>query len=123
MTASTGACNSAMQRYCTLVIFVRKLRCRKMINCLILPNNAIMDEYSYGVTGDMVEQVRNSCICKNRQWFDSLLEPFFDLYQAEPGFQYAPFYYTYLDSFQRTTTVSINEDVQTVMQLLQYCPD
>lgn len=91
--------------------------------CMVMPNEDIQSSYAYGPDGKTVSVVRNSCLCKNRQWVDSLLEPFFDLYQLAPGFQNIPFYYTYLDSFQRETTVSVNADVQTVMELLQYCPD
>jgi len=91
--------------------------------CLVTSNEEIYDSYSYGVTGDMVAAVRNSCLCKNRQWFDTLLEPFYDLYQLAPEFEQMPFYYTYLDGFQREITVSVNDDVQSVLELLQYCPD
>jgi len=92
-------------------------------HCMVMQNDDIQNSYSHGISGRTVATVRNSCLCKNRQWVDSLLEPFFDLYQLAPGFQNIPFYYTYLDSFQRETTVSVNADVQTVMELLQYCPD
>lgn len=91
--------------------------------CLVMQNREIADSYSNGVTGEMVERVRNTCLCKNRQWFDSLLEPFYDLYQMAPDFEHSPFYYTYMDGFQREVTVSINQEVQNVMELLQYCPD
>ena len=91
--------------------------------CMVMNDGEIADSYSYGVTGEMVMDVRNSCLCKNRQWVDSLLEPFYDLYQLAPDFEYMPFEYTYLDGFQREITVSINDEVHTVMELLQYCPD
>lgn len=91
--------------------------------CMVMDDSEINGSYSYGVTDEMVLDVRNSCLCKNRQWIDSLIEPFFDLYQLAPDFEYMPFYYTYLDGFQREITVSVNADVQTVMELLQYCPD
>ncbi len=91
--------------------------------CMVMDDSEIGASYSYGVTGEMVIDIRNSCICKNRQWIDSLIEPFFDLYQLAPDFEYMPFYYTYLDGLQREITVSVNSDVQTVMELLQYCPD
>lgn len=91
--------------------------------CMVMDDGEISGSYSYGVTDKMVLDVRNSCLCKNRQWIDSLLEPFFDLYQLAPDFEYMPFEYTYLDGLQREITVSVNADVQTVMELLQYCPD
>ena len=91
--------------------------------CLVMDNGDFVDDYSYGVTGSMASDVRNSCLCKNRKWFDSLLEPFYDIYQMAPGFEYTPFFYTYLDGMQREVTVSVNEDVQNVMEMLQYCPD
>lgn len=91
--------------------------------CMVMNDDEFAQDYSYGVTGEMVMDIRNSCICKNRQWIDSLLEPFYDLYQLAPDFEYMPFEYTYLDGFQREITVSINDDVHMVMELLSYCPD
>jgi len=91
--------------------------------CLVMTDNDFQEEYSNGVTGNMVSDVRNSCLCKNRKWFDSLLEPFYDLYQIAPGFEYTPFFYTYLDGLQHEVTVSVNQDVQSVMNMLSYCPD
>lgn len=91
--------------------------------CIVMTDAQIAPEYSYGVTGGMVSDVRNSCICKNRQWFDTLLQPFYDLYKKSPGFEYTPFEYTYLDSLKRKMTVSVNQDVQNVMNMLKSCPD
>ena len=91
--------------------------------CMVMNNDEIANNYSYGVSGEMVVDVRNSCICKNRQWIDSLLEPFYDLYQLAPDFEYMPFEYTYLDGFQREITVSVNDDVHSVMEMLANCPD
>lgn len=91
--------------------------------CMVMDDGEIANEYSYGVTGEMVADVRNSCICKNRQWIDSLLEPFYDMYQLAPDFEYMPFEYTYLDGFQREITVSVNDDVHMVMEMLSKCPD
>ncbi len=91
--------------------------------CMVMTDGELANEYSYGVTGGMVADVRNLCLCKNRQWFDTLLQPFYDLYQMAPGFEYTPFEYTYLDSLQRKTTVSINQDVQNIMNMLKSCPD
>ena len=93
------------------------------MRCMVMDDNDTSGFYSYGVTAEMVMDVRNSCLCKNRQWVDSLLEPFFDLYQLAPDFEYMPFYYTYMDGLQREITVSINGDVQNVFENLQYCPD
>ena len=91
--------------------------------CMVMSDGDFQGDYSHGVTGDMISSVRNSCLCKNRRWFDSLLEPFYDIYQMAPGFEYTPFFYTYLDGMQREVTVSVNEDVQNVMDMLGYCPD
>jgi len=91
--------------------------------CTMMSDADIAEEYSYGVTGAMVADVRSSCICKNRKWFDTLLEPFYDLYQMAPGFEYTPFIYTYLDGLQRETSVSVNQDVQNIMHVLESCPD
>ena len=91
--------------------------------CMVMDDGEIQNNYSNGVNGAMVMDVRNTCLCKNRQWVDSLLEPFYDLYQLAPDFETMPFEYTYLDGLQREVTVSVNADVQTVMEMLQSCPD
>ena len=91
--------------------------------CLVMPNDAIAHSYSNGVTGQMVADVRNSCLCKNRQWFDTLLQPFVDIYERAPQFEEKEFLYTYTDGLQREITVSVNADVQTAIGLLSVCPD
>ena len=40
--------------------------------CMIMPDEDISRTYSNGVTGQMVADVRNSCLCKNKDWFVSL---------------------------------------------------
>ena len=91
--------------------------------CLVLTNDDIARTYSNGVNGEMVRDVRNTCLCKNKKWFQSLLAPFNDVYQRAPQFESTPFFYTYIDGMQRQITVSINDEVQKVVDMLQTCPD
>ncbi len=91
--------------------------------CLVMNNGDIVDEYSNGVDGEMATNVRNACLCKNRDWFIALLQPFRDLYERAPEFKKMPFNYTYVDGLKRTITVSVNRDVQNTMGLLANCPD
>lgn len=90
--------------------------------CMMMNDDEIEHSYSNGVTGQMVADVRNACLCKNRQWFESLLEPFFDIYERAPLFAEKPFVYNYTDSMQRDITVYINDEVQTTYGLLGACP-
>lgn len=90
--------------------------------CMVMNNDEFEDSYSNGVTGKMAIDVRNACLCKNRQWFNTLLEPFFDVYQRAPMFEEKPFAYTYTDDMQREVTVYINEEVHNTMGLLDACP-
>ena len=92
------------------------------LRCTVIPDDEIADNYSYGVNGNMVADVRNACLCKNKQWFETLLQPFKDIYERAPEFQYAAFQYKYIDGLQRHITVSVNDDVQTVLDLLKDCP-
>jgi len=71
---------------------------------------------------EMMADVRNTCLCKSRDWFDSLLAPFAQMYAAAPEFKSQPFAFAYQDGLQRTVTVSINRDVRNVMYLLSACP-
>ena len=90
--------------------------------CLVMSDEDIISRYSNGVTGKMVADVRNACLCKNRQWFDSLLEPFNDVYEQVPRFHGSEFTYKYTDDMQREISVSVNNDVQNVIGLLSACP-
>ena len=91
--------------------------------CLVMDNYDISPKYSNGVNDDMIIDVRNTCLCKNRQWFDSLLAPFNDIYATVPEFKSKAFNYTYVDGMHRNITVSVNEDVQTALNMLSNCPD
>ena len=90
--------------------------------CMVMNDDEIAHSYSNGVTGQMIADVRNACLCKNRQWFESLLEPFFDIYERAPLFADRPFVYSYTDSMQRDITVYVNDEIQTTSGLLGACP-
>lgn len=90
--------------------------------CLVMSDEDISSRYSNGVTGKMVIDVRNACLCKNHQWFDSLLQPFDDIYKRVPDFQKTAFVYSYIDGMNREMETSVNEDVQKTMGILSICP-
>lgn len=91
--------------------------------CLMMGQNDIASNYSNGVNGKMVMDVRNLCLCKNYKWFDSMLQPFVDMYERVPGFASEPFVYSYIDGMGRNINVSVNNDVQNVLDLLSTCPE
>ena len=93
-----------------------------MKRCMVMNDDEFDSSYSNGVTGKMAIEVRNACLCKNRQWFETLLNPFFDVYYRAPMFEDMPFAYTYIDDMQREVTVYINDEVHTTMGLLNACP-
>lgn len=90
--------------------------------CLVMGDEDISAKYSNGVTGKMVADVRNACLCKNKQWFDSLLQPFNDIYNRAPDFAECEFTYKYTDGMQREISASVNNDVQNTIGLLSVCP-
>ena len=92
------------------------------LRCLMIDNEEIESSYSYGVDGKMIYDVRNACLCKNKDWFNSLLEPFNDVYKRAPQFETMDFIYNYKDSMNRDISISVNRDVQTTMNLLESCP-
>ena len=90
--------------------------------CLVMDDKEIISSYSNGVTGEMVAKVRNACLCKNKQWFDSLLQPFNDIYERVPEFKESKLYYEYTDGLQRNLRVPVNEEVQITIDYLSACP-
>lgn len=91
--------------------------------CMVTNDEDILHKYSNNVTGKNVADVRNSCLCKNKQWFINLLQPFNDIYERNPDFKNSEFIYKYKDGMQRDISVSVNADVQTALGLLAVCPD
>ena len=90
--------------------------------CMVMNDDEFEDSYSNGVTGQMAIEVRNACLCKNRQWFETLLQPFYDVYVRAPMFEDRPFVYMYNDDMLREVTVYINDEVHTTTGLLSACP-
>ena len=90
--------------------------------CMVMNDDEFASSYSNGVTKKMAIEVRNACLCKNRQWFETLLQPFFDVYYRAPMFEERPFIYSYIDDMQRPVTVYINDEVHTTMGFLGACP-
>lgn len=93
-----------------------------MQRCMVMDNTELDQDYSNGVTSKMVIDVRNACLCKNRQWFTTLLQPFNDIYYRAPQFESAPFTYNYTDGMKRNVSVSINRDIQITSGILNECP-
>ena len=90
--------------------------------CLMTTDEELDTKYPNTSTAAVVADVRNGCLCRGRQWFEAMLAPFKDVYKALPEFANEKFYYTYTDGLQREITVSVNNDVQNVLNQLERCP-
>ena len=90
--------------------------------CLMMTDEELDTKYPNTATAAVAADVRNGCLCRGRQWFQAMLAPFQQAYAAAPEFANQKFYYTYTDGLQRKTTVSINNDVQNVLNQLELCP-
>ncbi len=90
--------------------------------CLMMTDAEFDTKYPNTATAAVAADVRNGCLCRGRQWFTAMLAPFRDAYAAAPEFANAKFDYTYIDGLQRQVTVSINNDVQNVLNQLAQCP-
>ncbi|MBD5400528.1 hypothetical protein HDR61_02165 [bacterium] len=90
--------------------------------CLMTTDAEFDAKYPNMATAVVAADVRNGCLCRGRQWFTAMLAPFVDAYAAAPEFAQSKFNYTYTDGLQREITVSINNDVQNVLNQLAQCP-
>ena len=90
--------------------------------CLMMTDAELDKKYPNTSTAVVAADVRNGCLCRGRQWFQAMLAPFQQVYAASPEFKNQKFYYTYKDGLQREITVSVNNDVQNVLQQLSQCP-
>ena len=69
-----------------------------------------------------VSDVRNRCLCQGKQQFYDILAPFTAVWDANPEFAEKTFTWTYTDGLNRNVIVSINRDVQNVLDQLAQCP-
>lgn len=90
--------------------------------CLMMTDHDLDTQYPNTATAVVAADVRNGCLCRGRQWFQAMLAPFEQAYNALPEFKKADFYYTYTDGLKRQVTVSVNNDVQNVLKQLEQCP-
>ncbi len=90
--------------------------------CLMMTDTELDEKYPNTATAAVAADVRNGCLCRGRQWFTAMLAPFADAYKQVPGFADQKFYYTYTDGLGREITVSVNNDVQNVLNQLALCP-
>ena len=90
--------------------------------CLMMTDAEIDNIKLQDASHAMVSDVRNGCLCRGRQWYIAMLAPFAEVYNAVPEFAACDFSYTYVDGLQREITVSINRDVEHVLNQLASCP-
>lgn len=90
--------------------------------CLMMTDAELDEKYPNTSTAVVAADVRNACLCRGRQWFNAMLAPFQQVYAASPAFKEQKFNYTYTDGLQRQITVSVNNDVQNVLNQLSMCP-
>ena len=90
--------------------------------CMFLSDFELDNEMNGTINSEMVADVRNVCICRNREWISSTLGPFQQVYDAVPSFRNQPMEYAFVDDLGRETIVSINEDVQKITDRMAMCP-
>ena len=90
--------------------------------CLMMTDYDLDTKYPNTATAVVAADVRNGCLCRGREWFESMLAPFEQVYSQMPEFRDALFNYTYTDGLGREITVSVNNDVQNVLKQLSQCP-
>ena len=90
--------------------------------CLMMNDTELGEKYPESATATVIADVRNGCLCRGRQWFTAMLAPFVEAWHASPEFAQSPFYWTYTDGLNRQITVSINDDVQNVLDQIATCP-
>ena len=90
--------------------------------CLMMTDDELDAGVYQDATATMIADVRNGCLCRSRAWFKSLLAPFVDAWRQSPEFADSPFYWTYTDGVGREVTVSINDDVQNILEQIATCP-
>ncbi|MDR1071254.1 MAG: hypothetical protein LBL21_01265 [Rickettsiales bacterium] len=91
--------------------------------CLTITDDELDENYADTSTAEVVADIRNTCLCKKKEYFETLLAPFTTLAEASPAFASSTFGWQYTDGLKRKVAVSINRDVNVVLKQLENCPD
>jgi len=91
--------------------------------CLMTTDTELDNFYEDTFTAVAVADVRNGCLCRRRQFYESLLAPFVEIAKADKDFANADLVYRYTDGLNRIVRVSINNDVDAVLKQLDNCPN
>lgn len=83
--------------------------------CLMTTDEKLEEKYPQTATAAAVSDVRDTCLCQRRDYFDALLAPFDDFPDEE-------YEYSYHDGLKREIKVSVSEDVRIVKEQLTRCP-
>lgn len=90
--------------------------------CLMTTDAQLDEKFPNTAFAAVAADVRNGCLCRSREWFTAMLSPFQEAYGKVPEFEKSKFNYTYTDGLKREITVSVNHDVQNVLNQLEKCP-
>jgi hypothetical protein len=84
--------------------------------CLMTSDEKLEKKYPQSATAQMVSDVRDTCLCQRRDYFDALLAPFDDFPDEE-------YEYSYQDGLKREVNISITDDVNFIKEQLKNCPE
>ncbi len=90
--------------------------------CLFVNDLDLNEKFPNTATSIMVADVRNTCLCQQKQKFKDILGDFVTIYNEEPEFGRQPFEYTYRDGLGRTMKVSIMRDITNIIKQIEACP-
>ena len=90
--------------------------------CLMISDEEFSARSETAETAGLAASVRDGCLCRQREYFESLLAPFVSMADSSPEFAKDAFEWTYVDGLGRSVKVSINQDVNNVLERLYYCP-
>ena len=91
--------------------------------CLMITDDELDNSFANTETAEVVADIRNTCLCQKKEYFESLLAPFVQVAEASPEFAENGMNWQYVDGLKRKISVSINRDVNIVLRQLDNCPD
>ncbi|MDR2769932.1 MAG: hypothetical protein LBB08_00610 [Rickettsiales bacterium] len=90
--------------------------------CLMITDEELDERYANTKTAEIVADVRDGCLCRQRQFFETLLAPFAQMAAASRKFADSPLKWKYTDGLGREIMVSLNHDADAVLRRLANCP-
>lgn len=90
--------------------------------CIFMSDEDVHNTFDISETAFLIKNIRNECVCNNKEKFLDKIKIFEAVYCQTPSFKNKQLTYKIKDDFGRIICKDVNRDIQVLKNLLRRCP-